>query len=130
VSIPPATQSLCDHLASTLSFWDVVDALEGIQSGIGLRERKRARHHAAQYMIENWKLWFVSRGTHTWAVTRQECVTKEEATLLARVKHKKSGHFHHDLIKIVLLNRIHTLVLLAVLIFIPKKIAISFHINF
>jgi hypothetical protein len=32
---------------------------------------------------------------------------KEEATELARVEHEKGGHFHHDLIKIALLDRIH-----------------------
>ena len=90
-------------------FQDVVDALEGIQSGIGLRERKRARHHAARrYMIEDGKLWFVGGGTHAWAIARRECVTKEESVELARIEHEKGGHFHRDLVKMALLDRIHT----------------------
>ena len=60
-------------------FWDVIDALEGIQSGIGLRERKRARHHAKRYMIEDGKLWFVGGGTCARVIVRRECVMKEEA---------------------------------------------------
>ena len=59
-------------------------------------------------MIDEGKLWFVSRGTSTWAVARRECVTKEEAIELAKSEHKKGGHFHCDLIKIPLLDKIHS----------------------
>jgi hypothetical protein len=59
-------------------------------------------------MIDEGKLWFVGGGTQTRAVARRECVTKEEAVELARIEHKKGGHFHRDLIKIALLDRIHT----------------------
>lgn len=107
-SVHPSTQSLRDRFATTPLFRDVIDALEGIQSGIGLRERKRARHRATRYMIEDGKLWFVGGGTHTRAVARRECITKEEAVEMARVEHEKDGHFHRDLIKIALLDRIHT----------------------
>ena len=81
-----------------------MDALEGIKSGAGLQERKRARHRAAQYMIEEGKLWFVAGGT-----CMQEpgkCVTKEETVALARIEHKKGGHFHCNLLKIALLTPI------------------------
>ena len=59
-------------------------------------------------MIEDGKLWFVGGGTRARAVARRECVTKEEAMELARIEHEKGGHFHRDLIKIALLNKIHT----------------------
>ena len=108
ISIPPQIQTLRDRFSATPLFRDVVDALEGIQSGIGLRERKRARHRAARYMIEEGKLWFVGGGTRARAVARRECVTKEEAVELARVEHEKGGHFHRDLIKMTLLDKIHT----------------------
>ena len=77
-------------------------------SEIGLQERKRARHRAAHYMIDEGKLWFVGGGTCARAVARWECVTKDEAVELARIKHEKGGHFHRDLIKIALLDRIHS----------------------
>ena len=108
ISTPPITQSLKDRFISTPLFRDVIDALEGIQSGLGLRERKRARHRAARYMIEDEKLWYVGGGTRTRAVARRECVTKEEAMELARAEHERGGHFHRDLIKIALLDKIHT----------------------
>jgi hypothetical protein len=59
-------------------------------------------------MIDEGKLWFVGGGTRTRAVARRECVTKEEAVELARAEHDKGGHFHRDLVKIALLDRIHT----------------------
>ena len=108
VSIPPSTQNLRDRFETTPLFRDVIDALEGIQSGLGLRERKRARHRSARYMIDEGKLWFVGGGTRTRAVARRECVTKDEAVELAKIEHEKGGHFHRDLIKMALLDRIHT----------------------
>ena len=59
-----------------------------------MRERKRARHRAERYMIDEEKLWFVGGGTQTHAVARHECITKEKATALARLEHKREGHFH------------------------------------
>ena len=108
VSMSPTTQSLRDRFATTPLFRDVIDALENIQSGLGLRERKRARHRSARYMIDEGKLWFIGGGTRTRAVARRECITKEEAVELARIEHEKGGHFHRDLVKIALLDRIHT----------------------
>ena len=39
---------------------------------------------------------------------RGESVTREEVVELARLEHEKGGHFHRDLVKISLLDRIHT----------------------
>ena len=65
MTILPTTQKLWDRFATTPLFRDVIDALEGIQSGLSLHERKRARHCVSRYMIEDSKLWFVGGGT--WA---------------------------------------------------------------
>jgi hypothetical protein len=107
-TISPTTKNLRDRFATTPLFRDVIDALENIQSEVGLRERKRARHRAERYMIEGGKLWFIGGGTRTRAVARRECVTKEEAVELAKVEHEKGGHFHRDLVKIALLDKIHS----------------------
>ena len=40
------------------------------------------------------------------AITRRECVTQKEAMELAWQEHETGGHFHRDLIKIMLLDRI------------------------
>ena len=102
------TKNLRDRFANTPLFRDVIDALEGIQSGLGLRERKRARHRALRYMIDEGKLWYVGGGTRARAVARRECVTKEEAVELAKIEHERGGHFHRDLMKMALLDKIHT----------------------
>ena len=108
VDVPPTTQNLRDRFSSTPLFRDVVDALEGIKSDIGLRGRKRAHHRTAKYMIDDGKLWYVGGGTGARAVARRECITGEEAVELARIEHEKGGHFHRDLIKMALLDRIHS----------------------
>ena len=107
MTILPTTQKLRDHFATTPLFCDVIDALEGIKSGLGLCKRKMARHRVSTYMIEDSKLWFVGGGTWAWVVAKRECVTKEEAVELAKTEHKKGGHFHHDLVKMALLDRVH-----------------------
>ena len=104
MTILPTTQKLWDRFATTPLFRDVIDALEGIQSGLGSCKRKRARHRASRYMIEDGKLWFVGGGTWAWVVAKRECVMKEEAVELAKTEHKKGGHFHRNLVKMALLD--------------------------
>ena len=42
------------------------------------------------------------------AITWRECITQKEAMELAKQEHKMGGHFHRNLIKILLLDRIHS----------------------
>lgn len=58
------------------------------------------------YMIKDEKLWYMGGGTPTRAITQRECVTQKEAVELAWSEHEMGGHFHYDLIKIALLNKI------------------------
>ena len=41
-------------------------------------------------------------------VARRECITREEAVELAKAEHEKGGHFHRDLMKMALLDKVHT----------------------
>ena len=59
-------------------------------------------------MIEDGKLWYVGEGTPTRVVARRECITREEAVELAKAEHEKGGNFHRDLMKMALLDKIHT----------------------
>ena len=59
-------------------------------------------------MIENGKLWYIGGGTPTRAITHRECITQKEAMELAWQEHETGGHFHCDLIKMTLLDRIHS----------------------
>src|SRR6202042_1826647 len=83
------------------------DALLGIVGSSTEAKHKQATHHAEGYFIENGKLWKLRGTTPTHAVSRQECITKQEATQLAQVEHVKI-HIHCDLIKIQLLDKIHS----------------------
>ena len=108
--IVPSTENagLRERFKSEPLFLDVIDALEGVKHSRNLREQKRAHHRSLQYMIEDDKLWHLAGGTGTRARSRQECITQEEATQLAREEHEKGGHWHRDNVKIVLLDRIHS----------------------
>ncbi|TFK18537.1 hypothetical protein FA15DRAFT_556077, partial [Coprinopsis marcescibilis] len=90
-------------------FLDIVDVLLEIQPNrkVRLRDRQRAKHRAANYMVDQGKLWFVGGGTKIRAVARRECVTREEAVEMAKSEHEQGGHWHRDGIKIALLDRIH-----------------------
>ena len=85
---------------------EVVDALLELDQGTSLRKRKRARHRASEYMIDEGKLWRVAGGHHTRARARVECVSPKEATELAREEHAVNGHWQRDAVKKALLDRI------------------------
>jgi hypothetical protein len=106
----PSTENaaLRERFKAEPLFLSVIDALEGVKSNKNLREQKRAQHRALHYMIEDDRLWFIAGGTKIRARSRQECVTQEEATQLAREEHEKGGHWHRDSIKIALLDKIHS----------------------
>ena len=57
-------------------------------------------------MIEEGKLWRIPGGHSTRARSKVECVTKKEATQLAKLEHEAKGHWQRDSIKKSLLDRI------------------------
>ena len=54
------------------------------------------------------KLWFVGSGSGTQAQARRECVSRAEAFKLAKLEHEQGGHWHHDAMKLVLLDHYHS----------------------
>ena len=87
-------------------FSEVVDALLELDQGNSLKQRKRARHRASEYMIEDGKLWRIAGGHMARARPRVECISQEEATELARKEHLENGHWQRDAIKKSLLDRV------------------------
>jgi transposase InsO family protein len=71
-----------------------------------LRDRKKARHRALDYLIEDGHLWHVGGKKSVRARARKECVTEEEATVMASEEHTKGGHFKCDLVKMQLMDKI------------------------
>ena len=108
VSVSKETEDLITRFTNEPMFRTVVEALELINGEASVREKKRARHQASEYMIEEGKLWHVGGGTKARAKARRECVTQEEATELAKKEHEQGGHWHRDGIKIALSDKIHS----------------------
>ena len=86
-------------------FLEIIDSILELDHGKSLRVRKRARHKAKGYMIEEGKLWRIGDESDR-ARARLECVTKGETVQLAWEEHRNNGHFHRDNIKVKLLDRI------------------------
>ncbi|KIM35492.1 hypothetical protein M413DRAFT_35841, partial [Hebeloma cylindrosporum] len=89
-------------------FVEVIDALLELDQGTSLREKKRARHRAEGYLVENGKLWKLGDGKTIRARPRVECVSRREAREMAWEAHRKGGHFHRDNVKAELLDRIYS----------------------
>jgi hypothetical protein len=104
----PEVAKLRERFKKEPIFAEVIDAILELDHGANLRVRKRARHRASEYMIEDGKLWRirVAGGHSTRARPRVECVTREEAVQLAKLEHKSKGHWQRDSVKKSLLDRI------------------------
>jgi hypothetical protein len=97
--------ALRNRFAKESVFLEVIDSMFELDQGKSLKVRKRAKHKAKGYMIEDDKLWRVGDESNR-ARARLECVTKEETVKLAWEEHRNNGHFHRDNIKATLLDRI------------------------
>jgi len=89
-------------------FVGVIDALLELDYGTSLREKRRARHRAEGYLVEDGRLWRLGDAKSIRARPRVECVTRAEAREMAWKVHRDGGHFHHDNIKAQLLDRIYS----------------------
>ena len=89
----PETLQLQECFKSEPIFLEVIEALLDLDHGKSIRLRKRARHRATEYLIEDNKLWRVAGGHHNHARAKVECITREEATTLAEKEHAEKGHW-------------------------------------
>ena len=104
-STPEVTQ-LRERFKDESIFLEVIDALLDLDQGKSARVRKRARHRASEYLIEENRLWKVAGGHHPRARPRVECITKEEAVDQAQKEHAENGHWGRDAVKKALMDRI------------------------
>ena len=102
----PKTVSLRERFKDEPIFAEVIDAILGLDQDTDLRIKRRARHRAAGYMIEDGKLWRVAGGHSTRARPKVECVTRDEAVKLARQEHETNGHWQWDSVKKSLMDHI------------------------
>jgi hypothetical protein len=99
-------EKLRTRFADKPVFQEVIEAIYNLDGDKDPREKKRARHRASQYIIENGRLWRLKGGTAARARAKVECITKKEAEELAARVHAEGGHWGRDAIKIALLDRI------------------------
>ena len=102
----PEIANLRERFKEEPIFAEVIDAILELDHGANLRSRKRARHRASEYMIEDGKLWRIAGGHSTRARSKVECVTRGEAVQLAKLEHESNGHWQRDSVKKSLLDRI------------------------
>ena len=90
-------------------YLNIIDAIIGFLSQeTTIRERKHAQHRKTQYMLEEGKLWFNGGGSGTRARARRECISRAEAVELEKQEHEQGGHWHHDTVKMALLDHYHS----------------------
>jgi hypothetical protein len=99
-------EGLLERFEGEPIFMEVIKALVEIDMGESERERKKAKHWAEGYMIEGEKLWKLGSGKRARGRLRVECVTKEEAAILAEGEHRKGGHWGRDAVKIALMDKV------------------------
>jgi transposase InsO family protein len=102
----PDIANLRERFKNETIFAEVIDAILELDQGTNLRQKRRARHRASEYIIEGGKLWRVAGGHSTRARSKVECVTREEAVQLAKKEHESKGHWQRDSVKKSLLDRI------------------------
>jgi len=98
---------LRDRFKDERIFIEIVDALLGLDDNTSDNDRKRAKHRAEGYFIDEGKLWRLGGATPTRAVPRRECVSKAEAIKLSKAEHGKL-HMGRDLIRTQLLDSIYS----------------------
>src|SRR6267154_4233092 len=105
---PQLIMSLQERFINEPVFREVIESIAQLCSTGPLKDRKRAKHRASQYMIDDGKLWRLRGGTTVRARGRVECITQEEAKQLAVKQHGEGGHWGRDAIKIALTDRIYS----------------------
>jgi hypothetical protein len=106
--VPEGTMALRERFKNEPIYLQVIDAILELDFGTSMQKRKRARHQATQYFIDENKLWRLGGGVGVRARPRRECLTKEEARAKAVEVHEKGGHFHRDSIKLTMMDKYHS----------------------
>jgi hypothetical protein len=102
----PEVAQLRERFKNESIFLEVIEALFNLDQGKSIQLRKRARHRASEYLIEDSRLWKVAGGHPGRARAKVECVTKDEAIVLAQKEHTEGGHWGRDAVKKALMDRI------------------------
>ncbi|KAI0058294.1 hypothetical protein BV25DRAFT_1780537, partial [Artomyces pyxidatus] len=103
-TVTDEVEQLCNRFNGEPIFLEVINALHNLDSHEDERTRRRARHRAVGYTIDNGKLWRIGDGRTARARARTECITRPEAVTVASSIHSKL-HFGRDHIRLQMLDR-------------------------
>ncbi|KIJ07636.1 hypothetical protein PAXINDRAFT_90095, partial [Paxillus involutus ATCC 200175] len=106
VSVNPSIMDLRKRFTKEPLFSEVIEAIYDLDRERSDRERRRARHRAVGYQIDNGKLWRITNGRSIRARARVECISQTEAIELAKLEHGNNGHWGRDLVKLKMLDKI------------------------
>jgi hypothetical protein len=98
-STDSAIENLRTRFANKPVFLEVIDAIYNLDQNRDIQEKRQARHRALQYIIEDEKLWRLKGGMETRARAKVECISKEEAKILAEKAHMEGGHWGREAIR-------------------------------
>lgn len=104
--VPDEVKRLRERLARVPMFLEAVDALEELRTGETERGRKRAKHRAENYVLDDGKLWRLDKGNTTRARGKVECINREEAVEMARKTHREGGHWGRDAVKVSMMDKV------------------------
>ena len=108
VDLENVTAALRTRFTDEPLFLEVVEAMLDLDASKPERTRKRARHRAEGYLIEDGRLWRVCDGKSVRARARLECVSQKEAIELAKHEHSSNGHWGRDLTKLKLMDKFYS----------------------
>jgi hypothetical protein len=109
MAVPEGASVLHEHFKEEPMYLQVIDAILELDFGSSMQAWKRARHSATKYFIEGGKLWRLGGGVPARARARRECITRTEARVQAAEVYTNGGHFHHDSVKLALMDKYHSL---------------------
>jgi hypothetical protein len=106
MTINESVDELSTRFANKPVFREVIEAICNLNQDKDIQQKRQARHRAEQYIIEDGKLWKLRGGTSARAQARVECISREEAKVLAAKTHAEGGHWGRDAVKIALIDQI------------------------
>ena len=72
VPLPAGTMALRERLKGEPLFVEVLDAIHELETGTSMRARRRAKHRASEYFVEDRRLWRIGGGAGDRAKAKRE----------------------------------------------------------
>ncbi|KAF8508660.1 hypothetical protein JB92DRAFT_2624298, partial [Gautieria morchelliformis] len=101
VSTSEGDSTLMRTFADDPWFLEVIEHLSGRPAGDTVRARRKAKHRAQGFMIQDDTLWRISNKPND-RVVRMKCIPRAAGYAQAKKTHEEGGHFAWDHTKLAL----------------------------